>query len=401
MTGRQPSRTVVCVQHAPLAPVVAGLRTGLHVLVVGLLALVAVRAMLDAGSRTPGVLALCLVLLAAYLSGPRWTRSSRARGVVWLVVVTALWAVLVLLEPDAAYLAFPLFFLAMHVLPPRPAVVAVLSLAAIAVVALGSGGAWSVGGIAGPLVAAGVAILIGLAARALGRQAREREELLAELLATRGRLGESERAAAVAEERARLAREIHDTVAQGLSSIQMLLHAAERADPGRPGIEHIRLARETAAADLDETRRFIRELAPPALDEESIDGALRRLASSQWERSGIVVTVDAVDGRGLPMQMQTALLRLAQGAVANALQHAGGSTVDLRLRSDGTTARLEVADDGRGFDPASTAPTGRPDSFGLRAMRERAEQLGGRLRIDSGPQGTTVLVDLPIPGAES
>ncbi|PPG51739.1 MULTISPECIES: sensor histidine kinase [unclassified Rathayibacter] len=381
--------------HTALAPVMTGLRAGLHALVGGLLVLVAVRASLEPGPRTPAVLLLCAALLAAYLAGPRLTRGSRSRGVAWLVGVTIVWAGLVLLEADAAYLAFPLFFLAMHVLPPRSAVAAVLALTAVAVVALGWRAGWSVGGVVGPLIAAAVAILIGLAARALAREAREREALLAELLATRDRLGASERATAVAQERARLAREIHDTVAQGLSSIQMLLHAAERADPGRPGIEHVRLARETAAADLDETRRFIRELAPPALEHESIDGALRRLAGTHWERSGVAVTVDADDGRALPMQTQTALLRLAQGAVANALQHSGGSAVEVVLRSDGSTARLRITDDGTGFDPDSVASGDRPDSFGLRAMRERAEQLGGRLQVDSDATGTRVSVELP------
>ncbi|NRG41443.1 sensor histidine kinase [Rathayibacter sp. VKM Ac-2835] len=384
--------------HTPLAPVLTGLRAGLHLLVGGLLALVAVRTLVEPGPRTPAVLLLCLLLLAAYLAGPRWTARSRRRGRLWLAGVTLAWAALVLLESDAAYLAFPLFFLAMHVLPPRAAVAAVLGLTGIAVAALGWDDRWSIGGVVGPVIAAGIAILIGLAARALAREAREREELLAELLATRDRLGASERAAAVAEERSRLAREIHDTVAQGLSSIQMLLHAAERADPGRPGIEHVRLARETAAADLDETRRFIRELAPPALDSESIDGALRRLAGTHWERSGVVVTVDAEDGRALSMQTQTALLRLAQGAVANALQHSGASAVSLTLRSDGGTARLEIADDGTGFDPEAAAPSARPDSFGLRAMRERAEQLGGRLEVESSPAGTTVRAELPAGG---
>ncbi|KQQ08370.1 sensor histidine kinase [Rathayibacter sp. Leaf296] len=381
--------------HTALAPVLIGLRAGLHLLVAGLLLLVVVRALIPPHGGTAAVLALCALLLVGYLVGPRFTGASRMRGALWLLAVTVVWSVLVLLDPDASYLAFPLFFVAMHVLPVRIAPVAVLLLTVVAVLALGREGRWSVGGVVGPLVAAGVAVLIGLAARALAREAHEREELVAELLATRDRLTASERAAAVSEERARLAREIHDTVAQGLSSIQMLLRAAERADPERPGIEHLRLARETAAADLEETRRFIRELAPPALARESIDGALRRLSESQWRRPGVQVGIEADDCRSLSMQTQTALLRLAQGAVANALQHSGAERITVTLRHAGDIARLTVVDDGSGFDPDSSAGPGRRDSFGLRAMRERTEQLGGSLRVASGPSGTCVAVELP------
>lgn len=93
----------------------------------------------------------------------------------------------------------------------------------------------------------------------------------------------------------------------------MLLHAAERADPDRPGTEHIRLARETAAANLADTRRFIRELAPAALVDQGIGAALRRLAETQWEGDSLCVQVRVADSLDLPMYLQTAFLRIAQG----------------------------------------------------------------------------------------
>ena len=146
----------------------------------------------------------------------------------------------------------------------------------IAICALGLHGGWSVGGVVGPLVGAGVALLIGLGYQALAREAEQREALVRELIAARGLLAATEHESGVLAERARLAREIHDTLAQGLSSIQMLLHAAERSDPDRSGIEHIRLARETAAANLAEARRFIRELTPPQLDDQTLGGEIGR-----------------------------------------------------------------------------------------------------------------------------
>jgi signal transduction histidine kinase len=272
-----------------------------------------------------------------------------------------------------------------------PAAVIVATL--IAVVALGLHGGFTLGGVIGPFVGAGVALLIGLGHRALAREAAEREALVAELVATRDLLAATERRQGVLTERARLAREIHDTVAQGLSSIQMLLHAAEAVDGHRPGLDHIRLARSTAADGLADTRRFIRELAPPSLD-AGLAPALRRLGQ-QWQRDGLTITV-AVSPRDsdLPMDVQAALLRLAQGAVANVAQHAGASTVDIDLVVTDADVTLTVHDDGIGFDPALVGDdVGASDSFGLRAMAERVDQLRGRIDIDSAPgRGTTVTV---------
>lgn len=114
----------------------------------------------------------------------------------------------------------------------------------------------------GPIIGAAVAVAIGLGYQALYREAAERGRLIDELMNTREELASTSRDAGKFAERERLAAEIHDTVAQGLSSIQMLLHAAERADPDSPAIRQISLARETAADSLAETRQLIAELTP-------------------------------------------------------------------------------------------------------------------------------------------
>ncbi len=386
--------------HSTLTPVFVGLRTGLHVLSAALLALVVVRVLVDGGAGTWVRLALAAVFAGVYLLGAVVARGDGRRrtvaGAVWLVALTLVWIALLVGVPEAAYLVFPLFFLYLHVLPRIVGPVAVIAATLVAVVALGLHGGFTVGGVVGPLVGAGVALLIGLGYRALAREAVERGALVAELLATRDRLAVTEREQGVLAERARLAREIHDTVAQGLSSIQMLLHAAERADGERPGTEHIRLARETAAEGLADTRRFIRELAPPAL-ERGLGAALERLAGSQWSRDGLDVTVDVAEA-SLPMDVQTALLRIAQGAVANVVQHAAATHVRLSLTVDGQEARLTIADDGVGFDPVAVHDrSGTTDSFGLRATEERVEQFGGRLEVDSAPgRGTTLVATLEV-----
>ena len=386
--------------HSALTPVFVGLRVGLHVLIAALLVLVLVRLPALPPPAAVAGLVLVAVFAAVYVSSAFVRRVPEARrrpaATVWVTVLALVWVGLVLLVPEAAYLAFPLFFLLLHLLPHRLGPVAVVVVTAIAILALGLHQGFSAGVVIGPVIGAGVAILLGLGYRALAQEAAEREALLAELLSTRDRLAETEREQGALAERARLAREIHDTVAQGLSSIQLLLHAAERADPDRPGIEHVRLARETAAESLAETRAFIRELTPPALD-AGLGEALRRLGEAQSTPGSLRVEVETPPVLDLPMDLQTALLRIAQGAVANVRQHANARRASLTLRVDRDETVLVVADDGVGFDPQTVAAgPGGADSFGLRAIAERVAQLDGTLDIDSAPgRGTRLTVTVP------
>lgn len=388
--------------HTALTPVFVGLRTGLHVLFFALTVLVIARAVLDPTDASALVIVLALILGVTYALGGFLPSATRTRGLlplVWVALLTAEWFVLLWLIADAAYLVFPLFFLFLHLLGRWWGAAAILVSTILAICALGIHGGWSVGGVVGPLVGAGVALMIGLGYQALAREAQQREALVRELLATQGQLAATEHESGVLAERARLAREIHDTLAQGLSSIQMLLHAAERADPGRPGVEHIRLARETAAANLAEARRFIRELTPPQLDDQTLGGALRRLARTQWSTQGLDVQVRVSDTVALPMHLQTALLRITQGAIANVIQHAEATTGTVTITVENDQLHFTVTDDGTGFDPQVPArgSAEKSDSFGLQATAERVQQLGGKLTIDTAPgRGTTLTVELSL-----
>jgi signal transduction histidine kinase len=395
-------------KHSALTPVFVGLRTSLHILFAALTALVVVRAVLLAGPSSGVVIALAVLLIVTYALGGRLARRiasapagrSRLSIYLWLLALSLQWLALVWLIPDAAYLVFPLFFLYLHVLERGWRTLAVLASTVLSIVALGLHGGWTVGGVIGPLVGAGVAIVIGLGYKSLAQEAVERERLVAQLLQARDRLAQTEHESGVLAERARLAREIHDTVAQGLSSIQMLLHAAERADPDAAGMEHVLLARETAATNLTETRRFIRELAPSALVDQGLGAALRRLAQTQWQSTERDVRVRVADALELPMPVQTALLRIAQGAMANVVQHSEATQATISIERDALDVRLVVTDNGRGFDPgavASDSAAGYSGSFGLTATQERVDQLGGTLSIDSEVgKGTIVTVDLAV-----
>ncbi len=404
------------VAHSPLTPVFTALRWGLHALLVGLLALV-VRAALQDGDRGLAVGALALAFAGLYAQGGRVAalpdpRRRRRAAALWLAGLVLGWVVLTLAQADGVYLVFPLFFLVLHLLPGAGGPVLVAALTAVAVAAIGLRSGWSTGGVVGPVVGASVAVLVGLGYRALAVESAERERLLAELTSTRDALVAAEREQAVLAERSRLARDIHDTVAQSLSSIQLLLHAAERADPARPGVEHVRLARETAAASLLDTRGLIRELAPPDLaGERGLAGALDRLARTQWRPAGLAVTIDVPDPLEETMEVSAALLRIAQGAMSNVVRHADAREASVIVRRGPDRLSLVVTDDGRGFDPLDPAPapgSSARESFGLRAIRERAEGLGGTLTVTSAPgQGCELRVDVvrsvlgqaPEPGA--
>jgi signal transduction histidine kinase len=380
-----------------LTPVFVGLRAGLHVVVVGLTVFVVTQAW--SGGSSGAVIAVAAGFLAVYGAGfavGADHNRNRFWSRIWVAALSVLWIALLWFTPAAAYLAFPLFFLYLAVMPGWRGPFTVALATAFAIIGGGVHGGWTVGGVVGPLVGAAMALLIGAGYRSLLRESAERDRLMAELVATRQELADREREAGAAQERERLAREIHDTLAQGLSSIQMLLQAAERADPAGPGAAQVRLARETTADNLAEARTLVRELTPAPLAGAGLVPALRRLAETQWRRPDLALQVVGDDTIDLPMATQAALLRIAQGAMANVLQHSHATRATVSIERDGPCVRLSVVDNGVGFDPDDPLTgSGRPDSFGLAAARARVEQLGGALRVDSAPgRGTTVTVEI-------
>lgn len=236
------------------------------------------------------------------------------------------------------------------------------------------------------------------------RTAREREHA-AERFA--------ERALAAQEaERSRLSREIHDGIAQRLASLGFHLSAAERALPEHhpEGLAQIMMARRLCELAAAETRAAIGGLRPPVLDDLGLSAALATLAREAGDGPGpsgaidVTVTVEGELEDALPDHVQTALYRIAQEAVGNCLRHASASCVDLLLEHSHDRVRLKVVDDGIGFPVRDAMARGnrgrRPDSYGLRGMRERAELLGGRVAVRSRPgAGTTVEAVIPIPGS--
>jgi signal transduction histidine kinase len=188
-------------------------------------------------------------------------------------------------------------------------------------------------------------------------------------------------------ERARWARELHDEPLQGLGALRLLLAGARRTrDPERLAAA-VDAAIERLEGEIDGLRGLVRELRPAALDELGLGPALEGLA----ERAGVPVGVDVRLGelRLLP-ELETAAYRIAQEALNNALRHAAASAVAISVHEEDGTVRVEVSDDGRGFDPDAPAA-----GFGLRGMRERVELVGGELEVESSAAGTRITATLP------
>lgn len=204
------------------------------------------------------------------------------------------------------------------------------------------------------------------------------------------------------DERERLAREIHDTLAQGLSSIQLLLRAATRSlDPAREvdttkASHLVEQARHEAQENLAEARRFVRALAPGDLDESTLAAALQRLCAATSVRAGIQVYFHPV-GQATPLAtpVEVALLRIAQAALGNTIQHSQATRADVTLTSMDAAVTLDVVDDGVGFDPqaqiSTTLDAAGHGGFGLRSMKSRAAELSGALTVESQPGGGTAV----------
>ncbi|MFF9212016.1 MULTISPECIES: GAF domain-containing sensor histidine kinase [unclassified Streptomyces] len=228
------------------------------------------------------------------------------------------------------------------------------------------------------------------------------EELLAILAQhaaialTNARLYERSRELTIAEERSRLAHELHDAVSQKLFSLRLTAQAAARLvdrDPARAKGELQQVA-ALAAEAADELRAAVVELRPAALDEDGLVATLRTQIQVLDRAHSARVTFTAHGIRALPATQEEALLRVAQEALHNALRHSAAEHVDVSLDRRGCGAVLRVTDDGKGFDPKAIRRAGR--HLGLVSMRDRASGVGGRLTVESAPgKGTTIEMEVP------
>lgn len=405
------------------AVVLRFLRVALHVSFAALLLLAIVRLLFSTGMSTRyWWLALAVLLAGVYLAGTVLEKrfsthqigfNPNRYALLWLGLVTLLWLLLLWGSAEFSWVAFPLFFLHVHLLR-RP--LALLTIAAMTVAVIVA--QWQASGSAvpslaivlGPIVGAAFSVVTGLAYLALYQEGVNQRRVADELRRTRAELAASQHDAGVLAERERLAREIHDTLAQGFSSIVLVSRAAAKSlETGELATARSRLAmvQQTAADNLTEARNFVRGLASPRLSEGSLADSLNRLCEkTEVEAAARGVSLRcrfALEGR--PMELSqpfsTALLRAAQSSLGNVWAHAKAKNAVVTLGFLDTEVTMDIFDDGVGFAPEKLAENlaQRTDGsgFGLVSLTERVSALGGSLAVESSPgEGTVVAVRLPL-----
>ncbi|MGO4595729.1 sensor histidine kinase [Leifsonia sp. 2TAF2] len=295
----------------------------------------------------------------------------------------------------ALFILSPQFFLVLSALPAA-AVIVVINFGGVLV-------RWLVGDlepgdVAGTLgltvLIIAVSIYFSNRITAVTKQSRERGLLIDRLREQQREIAELSEQQGAAAERERIAREMHDTLAQGFTSIVTLGHAVQgelESDPAGAR-RHVELMTETAQENLQESRRIIAALTPGRLAESTLEQALGRVAGRFEEETDVPVAFDVVgEPRAAAPAVEVVALRVFQEALANVRKHARATTVDAALSYDAGSLGLTVHDDGSGFDAA--APR---DGYGIDGMQARVREAGGTFELSTAPgTGTRLSVRLP------
>jgi len=357
---------------------------------------------LDVTGRIAGTAALAaMVPWYLFLGRPLMnmvgtTQAAGARGIVYLAGLVVLFTITQSQNANAWFLAFALLPMCFHVTTLRYGLVFVVILNVIA-------GALVVRrdpALPGALTAVGIVVFAVSFSYAYSRwvmkvieQSLERAALIEQLEATRAELAAAHHEAGVQAERHRLAGEIHDTLAQGFTSIVTLLQAAQASlGDTSPARRHLDLALVTARENLAEARTLVTTLTPAPLEAGTLGDSVHRVTEATGAQAGIVARAEVTGTpRRLPTGTEVVLLRVCQEALANVRQHAAAHQVRVRLCYGGSGVRLTVTDDGKGFDPAG------PDGgYGLKGMADRVGLAGGTVEVTSAPgAGTEVRAEVP------
>ncbi|MEU8225193.1 sensor histidine kinase [Kribbella sp. NPDC048915] len=341
----------------------------------------------------------------------RLLRGANAVSVTYYVVRWALAAVLTSLNPFFAFYVAAGYYDTDEVIPGRKRQRLALFASSIPIAAAQTGsfppeGRTSWLAFAGLLVANNVLLVVlkhmadqqEERSRLRDATIRELEQAHEENAALQAQLLVQAREAGIADERRRLAAEIHDTIAQGLTGIIAQLQVVANTNDPAAVREHVGRATELARHSLGEARRSVQNLAPAGLSEDNLPEALRK-AVDQWaERTGVAAEVTVT---GTPQhlhgEVSATILRITQEALANVAKHAAALRVGVTLSFMDDEVTVDVRDDGKGFDPLEVPARTGTGGFGLDGMRARAERIAGTLTIESEPNfGTAISARLPL-----
>ncbi|WP_406208713.1 sensor histidine kinase [Streptomyces decoyicus] len=379
------------------------------------------------GLRVIAIGALTLVVpWYAGLGRPLMLRhESDRRNTVFAVGLFVLFGVATAADLMSAFALFAVVPMLMMSLATRPALVLGVLGNLLPVTMM-----WLQGGATGPavlfvllasLLGIALSVLLGLWIKRVVRQNKEHAVLIEELRQNREQVARLSHQAGISAERERLAREIHDTLAQSLTSIISLVQAVDAEVEAAPAAarQHLALVGRVAKESLAEARAFVADRTPASLQESSLAQALRRQADGLTAQTGLLVRF-AVEGdeRPLPMAVNVVLLRAAQEAGTNVRKHADARAVDMVLRYGAGQVGLRVADDGNGFGKAAASAAEKDEGrgtagqgqvqvqdqdqgdgggFGLRGMAARVAEIGGVMSVVSDPgAGTAVEVKVPL-----
>jgi signal transduction histidine kinase len=238
-----------------------------------------------------------------------------------------------------------------------------------------------------------ISTIIGTFISSIIKQSTDRQRLIDELTQSRANLMKVEREVGRLAERQRLARDIHDSLAQHFTSIIMHLSATKHGNPEATQTQ-VQQAESSAREGLTEIRRIVWDMQPEQIEKASLVEAIEELAA-RWSAENSVLVKMAMTGtpRSLNSSVETALLRISQEAMHNINKHAQAKNVNITFSFMEDIFVMDIADDGLGFDPSKTS-----NGFGLKTMQDRAEELSGTLTIESERgTGTAIAVSIPIP----
>lgn len=367
-------------------------------------------------------LVVAAVALQLWWHGTRARRAGRGRipsraGTAYYVVRWAIGFALTWIDPFFAFYAAAGYMDADELIPGRWQRLGLFA-SAVTVAAAQAGGLPFGSGVQWILFAAllvansGLQMVVAHLTQQEAQRSRERTETITELERTNAALQQAldenaalhaqllvqAREAGVADERRRLAAEIHDTIAQGLAGIIAQLQVVANTPDPEAARVHLGRASELARQSLGEARRSVHNLAPVALEHDGLPEALKKTVADWARRTGVRADFTLTGtAEHLHEEISATLLRIAQEALSNASRHARAARLGVTLSFMGDEVTLDVRDDGRGFDPAAVPGRTGNGGFGLDGMRARAERVAGSLTLESEPgRGTAVSARVPL-----